>query len=317
MIPVVKAVPNFSEGRDPEFVVAVSRAFADEGCEVLHATSDPDHNRSVVTVIGSPRAVEEGAVNAAEIALRCIDLRFHQGVHPRVGALDVLPFVPIRGLEMEEVTDLARRTGVRIAGMGIPVYWYGHASPKGRKLASIRRGGFEALVRSLPSHRPTADLPGLDATGAPVHAFAHPSAGAACVGSRSVLLAWNVDLEGVSLRAARGIAARIREAGGGFSGLRALAFRLPVQARIQVSMSLENLVATDPLEVFRSIEDEVSRLNGRVTGTEVIGMIPEVLAASAVARTVGIGDWSEKRILSRRVSAYLASIQPGTGRNEG
>ena len=303
----MEAVPNFSEGRDPGFVSAVAGAFARTGCDVLHTTRDPDHNRCVVTVIGGPDEVEEGAVAAARIGLERIDMRGHRGVHPRVGALDVLPFVPLRGMEMSAAAALARRAAARIGRLGIPVYYYGRASePAGRTLASIRRGGFEALAPGAAAGRARADVPGCAGDGTPVHHFAHPTAGAVCVGAREVLLAWNVDIEGVSLVDAKGIAAGIRESGGGFRGLRAMAVFLPDQGRTQVSMNLEAPETTDPMEVFRAIERDVTTRGGCVVGTEVIGLAPDAVTDS-VARSMGIRDWSLDRILSRRVDAWVTA----------
>ncbi len=311
MTPVLEAVPNFSEGRDPEFVAAVAEAFARAGCDVLHTTRDPDHHRCVITVIGSPDPVEEGAVAAAALALERIDMRVHQGVHPRVGALDVLPFVPMHGLDMADAVRVARRAGARIARLGIPVFWYGQASiPVGRRLATVRRGGFEALARGSVDGRPAADLPGHGGTGESVHLFAHPRAGATCVGARDILLAWNVDIEGIPPGAVRKIAAGIRETGGGFDGLRALAFHLPEQGRLQVSMNLENPAATDPMEVFRDIERRVRKLKGHVTGTEVIGLLPDAVPRS-VARRMAIPDWSPERMLSHCVTDHLAGRRAG------
>ena len=299
MTQVVEAVPNFSEGRDPAFPAAAADVFAAAGCEVLHTTLDPDHHRSVVTVIGPPRAVERGSLAAAGLALERIDLRRHSGVHPRVGALDVLPLVPLHGIEMGAVVALARRVGRRIARLGIPVHFYAQASrPPGRTLASIRRQA---------PRRPAADLPGLDDDDRPVHVCGHPTAGTVCVGARGVLLAWNVDIEGLPLESAREIAARIREAGGGFPGLRALALRLPKQRRMQISMNLEDPVRTHPSEVFRAIEDRVRQMRGRVLGTEVIGMGPDQLSDPAIARDMRIRDWSEDRLLGRRLQAFVAS----------
>lgn len=312
MSAVLETVPNFSEGRDAGFVTAVRDAFLRTGCDVLHTTMDPDHHRSVVTVIGPPGAVEDGAVAAARIALERIDLRTHRGVHPRVGALDVLPFVPLAGMRMGDAIRVSRRAGDRIARMGIPVYFYAQASrPPGRALPSLRRGGFEALRSEQGGARAGADVPGRDVTGAPRHRVAHPSAGAVCVGARPVLLAWNIDVEGMSPESARRIAAAIRESGGGFPGLRALAFHLPRQERVQISMNLEDPETTDPLDVFRTIEREVLRVGGRVVATEVIGMGPDALAAPFTAREMRIRDWSEERILSRGVSAHLAAGREG------
>lgn len=313
MTEVVEAVPNFSEGRDPAFVAAASAVFTRAGCEVLHTTMDPDHHRSVITAIGSPGAVEEGAVAAAALALERIDLRRHRGVHPRIGALDVLPFVPLHGIDMEGAVALAHRAARRIARLGIPVYLYGAASkPPGAGLASIRRGGFEALAARSGDVGATADLPGRGGLRTKQHRFAHPTAGAVCVGARDVLLAWNVDIDGVGLDAARSIAAGIREAGGGFDGLRALALLLREQDRLQISMNLENLGATEPIEVFESIERRVRHLGGRVAGTEVIGMLPEQVPPET-ARRMRVRDWSKERMLHRRVRSFLAVRPPSEG----
>lgn len=336
MTEVVETVPNFSEGRDPEFVGAAAAAFTDAGCEVLHTTMDPDHHRSVITAMGSPAAVEDGAVAAAALALERIDMRRHRGVHPRIGALDVLPFVPLHGMDMAGAAALAHRAAARIARLGIPVYLYGAASkPQGRGLASIRRGGFEALAAGPQRGRAAADLPGRGlgraAAGrhggdvgraaeptadAHLHRFAHPTAGAACVGAREVLLAWNVDIEGVALAAARRIAAGIREAGGGFAGLRALALLLRGQNRLQIAMNLEDPAATDPFVVFRTIERRVRELGGRVAGTEVIGMLPDQVPPGT-ARRMRVRDWSEDRMLRRRVQSYLAARSPAGAGSEG
>ncbi len=302
MIPVVEAVPNFSEGRDPEFSARVAALYEEAGCEVLDTTMDPDHHRSVVTAIGSPGAVERGSVAAAALALRSIDLRVHSGVHPRIGSLDVLPFVPLHGIGMDEVAGLARRTGARIAALGIPVLFYGEASaPPGRPLARLRRGG------GAGDDAGRADLPGLDDRGRPLHRSCHPAAGAVCVGARGVLMAWNVDVAGITLKAAREIAGRIRERGGGFRGLRALGLRLPRQDRLQISMNLEDPLATDPLAVFRAIGRRVRAMGGGVLGTEVIGMCPDPAGTPAAARELGIREWSAERSLSRRLARYLAA----------
>ena len=268
---LVEVVPNFSEGRDPDFVAEVREVLAASGCRVLHATMDPDHHRSVVTAIGSPRDVERGSVAAARLAARRLDLRGHCGVHPRTGVLDVLPFVPLAGIGMDETVRLARRAGDAIEALGVPVVYYARASrPPGRGLASIRRQAARGSSRGSD---------GSAAGGAGEAEWrAHPTAGATCVGARPVLLAWNVDVEGVSLAAARTVAGGLREAGGGFRGLRALAFRLPRQRRLQISMNLEDPSATDPWDVFAALASQVEARGGRVLDTEVIGMLPDQLA---------------------------------------
>lgn len=209
MSALLEAVPNFSEGRDPGFVEAVVRAVGDAGAEVLDASSDPDHNRSVVTFVGSPVQVEAGAIAAARVAMERIDLNRHEGVHPRVGALDVLPFVPLAGMSMAEAVQSAHRAGNALAEMGLPVYWYANASsPPGRRLAELRRGGFEGLRNGCPDDRRPDLSAGLDGV--------HPTAGISCVGARPLLLAWNVWVEGVSLEMLRALARRLRESGAGF-----------------------------------------------------------------------------------------------------
>lgn len=300
---VLEAVPNFSEGRDPELVSALVEAMRAAGADVLDSTMDPDHHRSVVTIVGRPEAVEEAVVAAARIASERIDLRRHSGVHPRVGALDVAPFVPLVGLTLEDARASAIRVGARLAAeVGVPVYYYGAASePPGRGLAALRRGGFEALVEGWPPDRRPDVLP------QPwPHAGAHPTAGVTCVGARQLLLAWNVFLSGLSLRAAVEIAGEIRESGGGFRGLRALAFDLPRRGAIQISMNLEDMRATSPMDVVRAIEERVLARGGRVVETEVVGMIPDELVLEAARDRLKLSEATAERLLSSRVLEHLA-----------
>ena len=198
MIQVLEAVPNFSEGRDLAKIRALVDAISAFDVEVLDWSADPDHHRAVVTYIGGPSAVEAASVAAARFAIEHFDLNLHRGVHPRVGALDVMPFVPLHGLDMTAAVASAHRVGAAIADLGVPVFFYGQASqPPGRGLAVLRRGGFErmrdgfgeGLAPDLPRH-----------AGKP-----HPTAGVTCVGARRVLLAWNVLVSGVSLKDVREI----------------------------------------------------------------------------------------------------------------
>jgi glutamate formiminotransferase len=307
MIRVLEAVPNFSEGRDLEKVRALVGAISAADVEVLDWSADPDHNRCVITFIGDPSTVEEASVVAAAFALEHIDLTSHRGVHPRVGALDVLPFVPLRGVSMAQAVASARRVGARLADMGIPVYFYAQASdPPGRGLAELRRGGFEALREGFPEDR-RPDLP-------PGAVAPHPSAGVTCVGAREVLLAWNVFVSGIDVGEARRIAAKIRERDGGFAGVRALGLRLPQQDLVQVSMNIEDVAATSPLEVYAAIEGEVTRAGGRISGTQVVGMMPDALVLPAAAGRLLVPDLGPARVLSRRVAEHVsrrAGDRPG------
>ena len=300
MPPVLEAVPNFSEGRNPSLVRELSRAITSEGAAVLARTADPDHHRSVISFAGSPQAVERAALSVARLAVEAIDMRRHAGVHPRVGALDVLPFIPVRGLAIEDAAASARRVARGIAGLGVPVYLYG-AAGGGRSLSSLRAGGFEALVQGFPAGREPDILPR-----SWEHPGVHPTAGATCVGARPPLLAWNVGVAGLSLEQVRGIAGRMRETGGGFVGLRALGLYLPSSDLFQISMNLEDMESSPPMRVFEAIEAEVERMGGRVTHTEVIGTIPETLVLPAAASRLKLLDPDPSRLRG----GLLAEVRP-------
>jgi glutamate formiminotransferase len=300
MVPVLEAVPNFSQGRDPEWTRGLVERVAATGADVLDWSSDPDHNRSVLTFIGDPRTVEAAALASARHAIEHIDLRMHEGVHPRVGALDVLPFVPLRGLSISDAAASAHRVGEGLAELGLPVYFYGAASDPPRSLAAIRRGGFEAFHDGYPAGREPDLLPR-------GRSGPHPTAGVVCVGARQVLLAWNVYVEGLPLEVLRALAAELRERGGKFRSLRALAFELRMRGRQQISMNIEDLEATSALEVFQYLEERVTAAGGRLTGTEVIGMIPDGLVLPAAEDRLKLLDSSASRLLSTRLAEHVSA----------
>jgi glutamate formiminotransferase len=299
MLPVLEAVPNVSEGRDPDRIQDLVAAVARTGVEVLDWSSDPDHHRSVLTLVGDPATIEQAALAMGRFVLEHLDLREHAGVHPRIGALDVLPLVPLVGMEMDDAVRWAHRIGAGLSELGLPVYWYGRASAHGRSLAELRRGGFETLVAGPPPGR-EPDLP------APGRPGLHPSAGAVCVGARPLLLAWNVFVEGVSFGQLRGVAAEIRERGGGLPSLRALAFELKRQGRLQISMNVEDLERCPPLRVYRRLERRVGDLGGALTGTEVIGMYPDGLVLPAAEDRLRLLDPRPSRLLSARLADHLS-----------
>jgi len=204
---------------------------------------------------------------------------------------------------MEDCVALARAVGRRIGEeLGIPVYLYGWASdPPGRTLASLRRGGFEALRGGFPEGR-APDLPAAGAPEAP-----HPTAGVTCVGARDVLLAWNVALRGIELERARALAASLREAGGGFASLRALAFELPGTGLVQISMNLEAPEHVSPMDVFRAIEQAVADEGGEIAHTEVIGLVPDALVLTATADRLQLLDPAPSRLLSRRLAEHVSA----------
>jgi len=302
MVPVLEAVPNFSSGRDRSFLDRLVRAAEEQGTEVLDASADPDHHRAVLTFAGSPEAVEEASLAMARLAVDAIDLRSHYGAHPRIGALDVLPFVPLSGLTLEDARHTARRVAVRLAEeVGLPVFLYGAASdPPGRGLGDLRRGGFEALVDRFPDDR----IPDLLPHGWP-YPGAHPTAGAVCVGARPVMLAWNVEVEGVGIEAVRELARSLRERDGGVQGLRAIGIDRGRGHPVQLSMNLEGVESRDPFGVFLVIEREVRGMGGRIVGTEVIGLIPDRLMVGAGGDRMGLLDVGPDRLVSSRLAQHL------------
>jgi glutamate formiminotransferase / 5-formyltetrahydrofolate cyclo-ligase len=288
---LVECVPNVSEGRRPEVVDEIVAAFAGVGPEVLvlDRSSDPDHNRTVITLMGPGPALVEAAVAGARACARLIDLNTHRGVHPRMGALDVLPFVPfgavtrLRGGDDPELdcTDLAELAGRRIAEeAGVPVYLYGAAArhPGWAALPAVRGKGFEAL-RNAPGDRPGPDFggPGL-----------HPTAGATAVGAREVLIAYNVELAGADLELARRIAAAVRERDGGLPAVRAMGVALEHRDRVQVSMNLLDWRATPPAEAYAAVAALAERHGTRVEASEIVGLAP--------AGSLGVDDPAELRL---------------------
>ena len=269
---LVECVPNVSEGRRPEVVEEIVAAFAGAAPEVLvlDRSSDPDHNRTVITLMGPGPALVEAAVAGARACARLIDLTSHRGVHPRMGALDVLPFVPfgavtrLRGGDDPDLdcTDLALRAGRRIAEeAGVPVYLYGAAArhPGWSALPAVRGRGFEALRAG--GHVPDFGGPG-----------PHPTAGATAVGAREVLIAFNVVLAGADLDLARRIAAAVRERDGGLPAVRAMG--VPVEAGVKVSMNLLDWRVTSPAEAYAAVAALAGRHGARVEASEVVGLAP-------------------------------------------
>lgn len=324
MSPVLEAVPNISEGRDVAKVRRLVELVRAVGVDVLDGSSDPDHHRSVLTFIGEPSAVEEAAFAVARFAVEHIDLREHRGIHPRVGALDVLPFVPLHDLTMSDAVASARRVGRRIASeLDVPVHLYGQASdPPGRGLAELRRGGVEALWDGFPHGRQPDFWPGggegRGGSAPPADLRPHPTAGVACVGARPILLAWNVYVRDVTLDDARRIAADIRERGGGFRGLRALGLRMPHSGRLQISMNLEDPAGVSPIDVLGEIHARIEALGGAVAETEVIGMMPDTLVLPAGGDRLVVPDLGPARVLSHRLAQHVArraggSTEPSDG----
>jgi len=265
---IIECVPNFSEGVDQRKVLAIIASMRVEGVHLLDWSRDPDHNRSVVTIAGHPRAVIEAAVRAAGKASELIDLTRQSGVHPRIGAADVIPFVPVAGVSLEQCAMFARQAGAEIwRRHGVPVYFYEFAAarPDRFNLEDVRRGQFEGLrdaVRKESVRRPDVGGPDL-----------HPTAGASAVGARKYLIAWNVYLDKPDVTAARAIAREIRDANGGLKGVKAMGAL--VQGRAQISMNITDFRTTPVSEVFAAIERRAIPFKVQPLESELIGLIPE------------------------------------------
>ena len=266
--PLIECVPNFSEGRRPDVVEAIVAAMNVEGVRLLDYSLDTDHNRSVVTIAGLPSAVVEAAVRAAGRAAELIDLTSQEGVHPRIGAADVIPFVPIRDISLEQCVLLARQAGNEIwRRHQVPVYFYEAAAarPDRALLEEVRRGQFEGLrdaVLREPARRPDVGGPAL-----------HPTAGASAVGARRFLIAFNLYLDTPEVSVARAIAREIRQSGGGLAGVKAMGVSAHSQA--QVSMNITDFTRTPVGQVFNAVKEKARRHGAAPARAELIGLIPE------------------------------------------
>ena len=298
---IVECIPNFSEGRDVSVVNAIASAIASvPNVVVLDQTMDGDHHRSVITFAGEPEAVLEAAVLAAARAVELIDLNHHTGEHPRLGAIDVVPFVPIKGVTMSECVALARRAGERIAReLRVPVYLYEHAAtrPDRIDLANVRRGEFEGLREVIAvSHERAPDFG---------EAKVHPTAGAVAVGARAPLIAYNINLASEDLTIARKIAKAIRGRDGGLQYVKALGFELTARRQVQVSMNLVNCEATPIFRVFELVKREAERYGVRIVGSEIIGLIPQAALNACADFYLQLENFSAALVLENRLQAKL------------
>ena len=298
---IVECVPNFSEGRKAEVVAALVEAVERvEGALVLGTHVDPDHNRSVITFVAAPETVVEAAVRVVGRAAELIDLSAHAGQHPRMGACDVLPFVPVRGLTVEECVALAREAGRRIwEELGVPVYFYESAAttPERRNLADVRRGGFELLKEEIATKPERAPDVG--------DAAVHPTAGACIVGVRPLLIAYNVTLNTRDLSVARQIARRVRGRDGGLLHLKALGFELETRGVVQVSMNLTSYDVTNLHHAFEAVRREAERLGVEVIASEIVGLVPQAALDRAASHFLKLENYSPELVLENRIAAAL------------
>ncbi len=265
---IIECVPNFSEGRRKEVVEQIANAIASAGVKILDREMDADHNRSVITFAGAPSAVEEGAFRGIQAAAQLIDLDTHHGEHPRIGATDVVPFVPVSGVTMDECVAMAKRVGERVGReLDIPVYLYERAAtrPENRDLAYIRRGEYEALRREIGTAPDRAPDYGPRRVG---------KAGATVIGARPYLIAYNVNLATSDLQIAKDIARTIREKNGGLKAVKAKGFMLHERNIAQVSMNLTDFTVTGMLTAFNTVKAEAEKRGVAVLESELIGLVP-------------------------------------------
>lgn len=295
-MPPLECVPNVSEGRRPEVVARLVAAVTSvPGVRLLDVSSDPDHNRSVLTLAGSAADLRQSLLALYETALREIDLTRHEGVHPRVGAVDVVPFVPLGDTPMEEAVAAAEALASEVADrFGLPVYLYEKAArrPERRLLADVRRGGFEGLPKKMADPAWQPDL-GPDRP--------HPTAGATVIGARFFLIAFNAVLDTQDVTVARAIAKKVRESGGGLPAVRAMGVHLASRGRAQVSMNLVDFRRTSVLTALNRVRQEAEALGARVLETELIGLLPEEAAAGVMRETLQMPGFASDRVLERRL----------------
>jgi glutamate formiminotransferase len=291
-VPLLECVPNVSEGRRPEVISRLSAAVTSApGVRLLDVSSDPDHNRSVFTLAGEAGPLHSALLALYETALAEIDLTRHEGVHPRVGAVDVVPFVPLGGTPMQEAVAAAETLAAEVAKrFALPVYLYERAArrPERSRLADIRRGGFEGLPSKM------ADPAWVPDFGPP---RVHPTAGVTVIGARFFLIAFNALLDTPDVSIAKAIARRVRESGGGLPAVRAMGVYLPSRGRAQVSMNLTDYRQTSVWTALERVRSEADALGAAIAETELIGLLPEEAAAGVVRESLQLSGFEANKIV--------------------
>ena len=295
-MPLIECVPNVSEGRRTEVVDRLLQAIERvPGARLLDRSSDAAHNRSVITMAGEPAALKAAVLALFEIAVAEIDLRIHTGEHPRLGAVDVVPFIPIEGATMDDCVRLAQETGADVARrFNVPVYLYEEAAtnPGRKNLADIRRGQFEGLAAKMAQPEWAPDY------GPPAP---HPSAGATVIGARMPLIAYNINLDTDRLDVAKKIAATVRFSSGGLPHVKAMGVALEDRGIVQVSMNLTNYQETPILRVFDAVKTEAERHGVAVLESEIVGLVPAAALVDNSERYLQLNSFTRSQILEERL----------------
>ena len=292
----MECVPNFSEGRDLEKIDKIVNPFrSKEGVKLLDYSNDIDHNRLVVTVVGQPEALKEAVIEAIGIAVQLIDLNHHQGQHPRMGAADVVPFIPIKGCTMDDAIALSREVGATVAERyNLPVFLYekSASAPPRENLAAVRKGEFEGMAEKikLPEWHPDFGP-----------AERHPTAGTVAIGARMPLVAYNINLDTPSLEIAHGIAKKIRFIGGGLRYCKAMGVELKERGITQVSINMTDYTKTALYQAMEMVRFEARRYGVNVVGSEIIGLVPMAALIDTSAYYLGLENFSMQQVLEARI----------------
>ena len=293
---IIESIPNVSEGRRPDVVERLVRAVRDTpGARLLDYSSDASHNRSVITLVGGPDAIKSAILSLFDAAVATIDLRTHSGEHPRVGAVDVVPFVPIEGVSMAECVSLAREVGAAVAErFGVPVFLYEEASnnPLRKNLEDIRRGEYEGLAAKMASPEWAPDF------GPPAP---HPSAGASVIGARMPLIAYNINLNTDRLDVAKKIATAIRHSSGGLRYVKAMGVKVEDRNLAQVSINLTNYQKTPMHRVFDLVAREAARYGVTVLESEIVGLVPAAALVGAAEHYLQLERFTTAQILENKL----------------
>jgi glutamate formiminotransferase len=297
---LIECVPNFSEGRSTDLVEAIVEPFRKrKGCALLDYRADRDHNRLVVSLVGAPGPIQEALLEAAKVAISHIDMERHQGGHPRVGAVDVIPFVPLQSMTMQECVELAHSFGRRYnEDTGVPVYFYEEAAlrPERKRLEVIRKGQYEALKLEVTNPEKHPDVG---------EAKLHPSAGATIIGARKFLIAFNVNLGTNDVEVAKEIAKAVRSSSGGLCHVKGIGLALESRGLVQVSMNIVDFEKNGLYRVLELIRMEANRWGVRVVETEVYGMVPAAALLESASYYMHISGFDPNQVIELRLLQML------------
>ncbi len=293
---LLECIPNFSEGRDKEKIEKIVNPFrSTDGVKLLDYSADEDHNRLVVTAIGGPKSLKTAVLEAAKIAIDLIDMNKHEGEHPRMGAIDVIPFTPVKNIKMEEAVKLANEVGELLADKyDLPIYLYEEAATKAERknLAKIRKGEYEGFSEKIKKTKWKPDYG---------KAEIHPTAGATVVGARMPLVAFNINLDTDNLDIANKIARKVRHSSGGLRYCKAIGINLQEKGIVQVSMNMTNYTKTALYQTFEMVKFEAERYGVNVIGSELIGLLPAQALYDVAEYYLKLEDFSADQIMENRL----------------